>query len=50
MPHAESLKMLNMMDFVRDSNNIKFPGEDNLAIEEQSTETSIEEQEAQNKE
>ena len=51
MPHAESLKMLNMMDFVRDSNNIKFPGEDDLAIEEQqSTETSIEEQEAQNKE
>ena len=28
MPHSESLKMLNMMDFIRRSNGIKFPGED----------------------
>ncbi len=27
MPHEESLKMLNMMDFIRKSNNIIFPGE-----------------------
>ena len=28
MPHSESLKMMNMMDFIRKSNNIVFPGED----------------------
>jgi predicted dehydrogenase len=28
MPHAESLKMLNMMDFIRKTNNIRFPGEE----------------------
>lgn len=28
MPHAESLKMMNMMDFIRKNNNIVFPGED----------------------
>ncbi len=28
MPHSESLKILNMMDFIRKSNGIKFPGED----------------------
>ena len=27
MPHATTLKMLNMMDFIRKSNNIVFPGE-----------------------
>ncbi|MCR5403726.1 MAG: Gfo/Idh/MocA family oxidoreductase [Butyrivibrio sp.] len=27
MPHAESLKMLNMMDFIRKSNNIVYPAE-----------------------
>ena len=27
MPHSESLKMLNMMDFIRKTNNIVFPGE-----------------------
>ncbi|MBR4671090.1 MAG: Gfo/Idh/MocA family oxidoreductase [Butyrivibrio sp.] len=35
MPHEETLKMLNMMDFIRNSNNIKFPGENDLASEEQ---------------
>ena len=28
MPHSESLRMLNMMDFIRKSNGVKFPGED----------------------
>ena len=28
MPHEETLKILNMMDFIRNSNNIKFPDED----------------------
>ena len=28
MPHAETLKMLNMMDVIRKSNNIRFPGEE----------------------
>ena len=28
MPHSESLKMLNMMDFIRKNQNIRFPGED----------------------
>lgn len=28
MPHSETLKMLDMMDFIRKSNGIKFPGED----------------------
>lgn len=27
MPHSETLKMLSMMDFIRNSNNIRFPGE-----------------------
>ncbi|MBQ7616209.1 MAG: Gfo/Idh/MocA family oxidoreductase [Butyrivibrio sp.] len=27
MPHSETLKILNMMDFIRKSNNIVFPGE-----------------------
>lgn len=27
MPHSETLRMLNMMDFIRRSNNIVFPGE-----------------------
>lgn len=27
MPHSETLRMLNMMDFIRKSNNIVFPGE-----------------------
>jgi predicted dehydrogenase len=31
MPHSETLKMLNMMDFIRKSQNIRFPGEDELA-------------------
>ncbi len=28
MPHSESLRMMNMMDFIRKSNNIRFPGEE----------------------
>lgn len=28
MPHSESLKIMNMMDFIRRSNNIRFPGEE----------------------
>ena len=28
MPHSETIKMLNMMDFIRNSQNIRFPGED----------------------
>ena len=28
MPHSESLKIMNMMDFIRKSNNIKFPSEE----------------------
>ncbi len=28
MPHSETLKMLNMMDFIRRNNHIVFPGED----------------------
>lgn len=35
MPHAQTLKILNMMDFIRNSNNIKFPGEDELISEDQ---------------
>ena len=27
MPHSESIKMLNFMDFIRKSNDISFPGE-----------------------
>ncbi len=28
MPHSETLKMLSMMDFIRKTQNIRFPGED----------------------
>ncbi len=28
MPHSESIKMMNMMDFIRKSNHIVFPGEE----------------------
>ncbi len=28
MPHSESLKIMNMMDFIRKNNHIVFPGED----------------------
>ena len=34
MPHSESLKMMNMMDFIRKSNNIVFPGEDKYEKED----------------
>ncbi len=30
MPHSESLKIMNMMDFIRKSNNITFPGENDF--------------------
>lgn len=32
MPHSESLKMLNMMDFIRKSNNIRFREEDDISF------------------
>jgi predicted dehydrogenase len=37
MPHSETLKIMNMMDFIRHSNHIVFPGEEEsaVAIEEQ---------------
>jgi predicted dehydrogenase len=33
MPHSESLKILNMMDFIRKSNNIRFK-EDDMSFDE----------------
>ena len=33
MPHSETLKMLNMMDFIRNTQNIRFPGEDAISTE-----------------
>ncbi|MCR5672044.1 MAG: Gfo/Idh/MocA family oxidoreductase [Butyrivibrio sp.] len=33
MPHSESLKIMNMMDFIRKSNHIVFPGEEDFASE-----------------
>ena len=35
MPHSETLKMLNMMDFIRKSNHIVFPGEEEPEAEEE---------------
>ncbi|SFB83631.1 Gfo/Idh/MocA family protein [Butyrivibrio sp. YAB3001] len=32
MPHSETLKMLNMMDFIRKSNGIKFPGDEDSPV------------------
>lgn len=32
MPHSETLKIMNMMDFIRHSNHIVFPGEDESAV------------------
>ncbi len=32
MPHSETLKIMNMMDFIRHSNHIVFPGEDENAV------------------
>ena len=43
MPHSETLKMLNMMDFIRKSNNIKFPGEDEIVSAFDSTSAHNEE-------
>ncbi len=43
MPHSETLKMLNMMDFIRKSNNIKFPGEDEIVSDFDSTSAHNEE-------
>lgn len=31
MPHSETLKMLDMMDFIRKTNGIRFPGEEDAA-------------------
>ena len=33
MPHSETLKIMNMMDFIRKSNNISFPGENDFLKE-----------------
>ena len=38
MPHAESLKMLNMMDFIRNQFGIKYPCEIPVMMREQSVE------------
>jgi hypothetical protein len=41
IPHAETLKILNMMDFIRSNNHIVFPGEnDNPAVS--AAETALE--------
>ena len=42
MPHSESLKMMNMMDFIRKSNGIKFPGEDPNASDYETTSAHVE--------
>ncbi len=34
MPHSESLKMMNIMDFIRKQNNIVFPGEEKEPVQE----------------
>ena len=33
MPHSETLKIMNMMDFIRKANNISFPGENDFLKE-----------------
>ncbi len=48
MPHSESLKMMNMMDFIRRQNNILFPGEDESSLQsEEAASTDAEETEVQ---
>ena len=42
MPHSETLKMLNMMDFIRQSNNIVFPCETSFEAENATEEAAIE--------
>ncbi len=42
MPHAQTLKMLNMMDFIRKNNNIKFPGDDPAIAGYESTSAHVE--------
>jgi hypothetical protein len=34
MPHSESLKIMNMMDFIRKSNNIRFAVDDEKQLSE----------------
>ena len=48
IPHAEILKILNMMDFIRSNNHIVFPGENDItdAVELPAAET-VEEKEAE---
>ena len=36
MPHSETLRIMNMMDFIRKQNNIVFPGENGEAAEQAS--------------
>ncbi len=46
MPHAQTLKIMNMMDFIRKQNGIVFPGEIAETLPLQETETdSVQEQE-----
>ena len=41
VPHSETLKILNMMDFIRSNNHIVFPGEDeDTAVEETKAEVT----------
>ena len=42
MPHSETLKMLNMMDFIRKSNRIVFPGEEGNEVIESGPEPEAE--------
>ena len=37
MPHSETLKMLDMMDFIRKTNGIRFPGEEDAATQFEKT-------------
>ena len=48
IPHAETLKILNMMDFIRNNNHIVFPGENDItdAVELPAAEP-VEEKEAE---
>ena len=42
MPHSETLKMLNMMDFIRNTQNIRFPGEDAISTEFETSSAHVE--------
>ncbi|RKM61999.1 gfo/Idh/MocA family oxidoreductase [Butyrivibrio sp. CB08] len=41
MPHSESLKIMNMMDFIRKANNIKFPSEEEISATPENGETEV---------